>query len=77
MGTLTSCNPLDHCRPVTGLLYLYLLYLFDCLILYSKLKCSVAVLDFQQGHGHVFSVRTGHFLDPDRNLCTIPVIVFW
>jgi hypothetical protein len=24
LGTLTSWNPLDHSRPVTGLLYLYL-----------------------------------------------------
>jgi hypothetical protein len=23
LGTLTSCNPLDHSRPVTGLLYLF------------------------------------------------------
>jgi len=27
LGTLTSWNPLGHSRPVTGLLYLYLLQL--------------------------------------------------
>jgi hypothetical protein len=26
VGTLTSWNPLGHPRPVTGLLYLYLLH---------------------------------------------------
>jgi len=26
---------------------------------------------------YLFSVTTGHFLDPDSNLSTIPVIFFW
>jgi hypothetical protein len=42
LGTLTSLNPLSHSRPVTGLLYLYLLpiYIFDYISLRSSVLLS-------------------------------------
>jgi hypothetical protein len=52
MGTLTSCNPLGHSRPITGMLYLYLYkgdrFIRDILQLYllsgSYLRSLFAVL---------------------------------
>jgi hypothetical protein len=53
LGTLTSWNPLGHSRPVTGLLYLYLVI--------SKGKCSwTQDLSYNSfSHGSVFQVWTG------------------
>jgi hypothetical protein len=39
LGTLTSWNPLGHLRPVTGLLYFYLL------IVRVKRKTSISSVD--------------------------------
>ena len=45
LGTLTSWNPLGHSRPVTGLLYLFLLlqYLVIGVLCYSALLENVLV----------------------------------
>jgi hypothetical protein len=43
LGTLTSCNPLGHSRPVMGLLYLYLLhvqYVLWCIWQCTHTVCS-------------------------------------
>jgi hypothetical protein len=42
LGTLTSWNPLGHSRPVTGLLYLYIVPLFMKSVSHETISINAA-----------------------------------